>query len=67
MLEQKLDEMKVHALPDQWCMLIVTPGKEQDARDSFHRYGIQAYGQTILASPVGRHDRASRGEQITDR
>jgi transcription antitermination factor NusG len=48
MLEQKLNELKVHALPDQWCMLIVTPGKEQDARDSFHRYGIQAYWPNYL-------------------
>jgi transcription antitermination factor NusG len=48
MLEHKLNEMKVPALPDQWCMLIVTPGKEQDARDSFHRYGIQAYWPNYL-------------------
>jgi transcription antitermination factor NusG len=48
MLEQKINEMKVHALPDQWCMLIVTPGKEQEARDNFHRYGIRAYSPNYL-------------------
>jgi transcription antitermination factor NusG len=40
---QKLEEMAAQVLPDQWCMLTVRPGKEQDARDSFYRYGVQAY------------------------
>jgi transcription antitermination factor NusG len=45
---QKLEEMAAQTLPDQWCMLIVQPGKEQDARNSFRRYGVRAYWPKYL-------------------
>ena len=40
---QAVEKLETKSLPQQWCMLLVTPGKEQHARDSFHRYGVQAY------------------------
>ena len=40
---QGVEKVETKSLPQQWCMLMVTPGKERDARDSFHRYGVQAY------------------------
>lgn len=42
-MEHKLSEMQQQVLPDQWFMLLVRPGKEQEARDSFRRYGLRAY------------------------
>ena len=40
---QAVEKLETKSLPQQWCMLLVEPGKEQDARDSFHRYGVRAY------------------------
>ena len=40
---QAVEKLETKSLPQQWCMLLVEPGKEQDARDSFHRYGVGAY------------------------
>ena len=40
---QAVEKLETKSLPQQWCMLMVWPGKEQNARDGFHRYGVQAY------------------------
>jgi len=40
---QAVEKLETKSLPQQWCMLTVRPGKEQNARDGFHRYGVQAY------------------------
>jgi hypothetical protein len=40
---QKLEEMAAHAAPEQRCTLLVRPGKEQDAGDSFRGNGLRAY------------------------
>src|SRR5215469_3055561 len=41
---QAVEKVETKDLPQQWWwMLLVEPGKERSARDSFHRYGVQAY------------------------
>ena len=40
---QAVEKLETKSLPQQWCMLQVTPGMERDARDDFHRYGVRAY------------------------
>jgi transcription antitermination factor NusG len=40
---QAVEKLETKSLPQQWCMLLVNPGKEREARDSFHRYGVRAY------------------------
>jgi transcription antitermination factor NusG len=40
---QAVEKLETKSLPQQWCMLLVTPGQEREARDSFHRYGVRAY------------------------
>jgi transcription antitermination factor NusG len=40
---QAVEKLETKSLPQQWCMLLVRPGMERDARDSFHRYGVRAY------------------------
>jgi hypothetical protein len=47
---QAVEKLETKSLPQQRCMLMVTPGKEQDARDSFHRYGVQAYWPNYYSS-----------------
>jgi hypothetical protein len=45
---QAVEKLETKSLPQQWCMLMVSPGKEQNARDGFHRYGVRAIGLTII-------------------
>jgi transcription antitermination factor NusG len=40
---QAVEKLETKSLPQQWCMLQVTPGMERDARDGFHRYGVRTY------------------------
>ena len=40
---EAVEKLETKSLPQQWCMLLVRPGMERDARDSFHRYGVRAY------------------------
>jgi hypothetical protein len=40
---QAVEKPETKNLPQQWCMLQVTPGMERGARDGFHRYGVRAY------------------------
>lgn len=42
-VKHKLEEMAQQAHPDHWLLLTVQPGKEQQARDSFRRYGVRCY------------------------
>jgi transcription antitermination factor NusG len=62
-MERKLSEMQAQVLPDQWFMLLVRRGKEQEARDSFRRYGLRAYWpnyHTIAHWSLPRRERRRR-------
>jgi len=40
---QAVEKVETKSLPQQWCMLLVRPGKEWDARDAFRQYRMRAY------------------------
>jgi transcription antitermination factor NusG len=62
---QAVEKLETKSLPQQWCMLLVRPGKEQDARGAFCQYRMQAYWPNY--QPFVRWSPNFRRRRRTDR